>query len=140
MTIKTFVIIEQGGRFLLIREAAKKWRGKWFLPGGKADLNENPIEAAKREVKEEAGCDVVIQGIVYIRYREKLFSKHLSLFYSAKITGGGIKTTADRHSLEVKWFSYDEIKSLPVRQKLLELLIHSQPEKAMPAENFKLYV
>lgn len=139
MIIKSFVIIEDNGYFLLIREAAKKWKGKWFFPGGKMDLDETPVEAAKREVLEEAGCEVDIQGIVYIRYHEKLFNKQLSLFFCAKIKRGELKKKADKHSLDVKWFSLKEIKALPVRQKLLDVLINYQGKKAMPVENFKFY-
>lgn len=139
MIIKSFVLIEEDGYFLLIREAAKKWRGKWFLPGGTTKVGEDPIDAGVREVKEEAGCDIKIKGIFYIRLHERLFNKQISIFYCAKIVGGKIKAKADKHSLEVKWFSYNEIRSLPVRQKLHDILINYQPKKTMSPENFKLY-
>ncbi len=140
MIIKSFVLIHENGRFLLIREAAKKWRGKWFLPGGKIFINESPTEAAIREVKEEAGCDVLLKGIFYIRYHERLFNKQLSLFYHAKISGGKIKTKADKHSLEVKWFTDDQIKSLPMRQKLMEIIKSFKAGNSMLPDNFKFYV
>ena len=91
------------------------------MPGEKANINEDPIFAGIREVKGEAGCDIKIKGLFYMRYHERLFNKQLSLFYSAKITGGKIKVKADKHSLEVKWFTYNEIRNLPVRQKLLDV-------------------
>ena len=139
MIIKSFVLIEEEGYFLLIREATKKWKGKWFLPGGKVVPGETPVQAGKREVKEEAGCEVSLKGLFYIRYHEKLFTKQISLFYCAKIVGGKIKVTPDRHSLEVKWFTYNEIKGLEVRQKLLDILINYHPKKMIPPENFKFY-
>src|ERR1044072_8573601 len=111
MVLKTFVIVEEEGYFLLIREAAKKWKGKWFLPGGKVDVGEEPATAAKREVKEEAGYEAELKGIVYIRYHERLFRKQLSIFYSAKITGGKLKTRANKHSIEARWFTYEQIRS-----------------------------
>lgn len=137
--LKTFVIVEDEGRFLLIREAAKKWNGKWFLPGGKVEVGEEAATAAKREVKEEAGYEVALKGIVYIRYHERLFRKQLSIFYCGKVTGGRLKTKSNKHSLEAKWFTYQQIKTLPLRQRLLEVLVKYQPKKAMPPENFRIY-
>lgn len=139
MILKSFVLIEDNSSFLLIREAAKKWRGKWFLPGGKVNPGETPVEAAIREVKEEAGCDVQIEGLFYIRYQEGLFKKQLSLFYCAKLLNSTLKIRADRHSLEVKWLRYSEIRILPLRQKLTEILVSYNPQKIMPPENFRFY-
>jgi ADP-ribose pyrophosphatase YjhB (NUDIX family) len=46
----------RGDRLLLVRETADEHR--WTLPGGWADVNENPAEAVAREVREEAGVQV----------------------------------------------------------------------------------
>ncbi len=139
MILKSFVLIEKAGRYLLIKEAAKKWEGKWFLPGGKVELNESPETAAHREVKEEAGCNITINGIFYFRYNHGFIDNYLALFYSATLVGEElIKTIADKHSLEVKWFTYDEIVKLPLRQKLLDILNSYQKDKVIPARNFKI--
>ena len=42
-------------RILLVLE---KSDGKWTLPGGWADVNESPSQGIRREVLEEAGCEV----------------------------------------------------------------------------------
>ena len=42
------------GRILLVREASD---GSWALPGGWADVNDSPAEAAMREVLEESGFE-----------------------------------------------------------------------------------
>ncbi len=43
-----------GRRYLLIRHRA----GHWDFPKGHAEAQEEPLEAAKRELKEEAGVDL----------------------------------------------------------------------------------
>jgi 8-oxo-dGTP diphosphatase len=137
MIFKSFVLIEKEGKYLLIREAAAKWNGKWFLPGGKVEPGEKPEDAAHREVKEEAGCDIQIDGIFYFRYNEGFLDRYLAFFFAATIIGDSIKTYADKHSLEVKWYTYDEIKSLPVRQKMLEIIDSYRKEATIPVRNFK---
>ena len=137
MIFKSFVLIEKEGRYLLIREAAAKWKGKWFLPGGKVDPGEKPEDAAYREVREEAGCSIRLNGIFYFRYNEGFLDRYLAFFFSADIIGDQIKTFADKHSLEVKWFTYEEIISLPARQKMLEIIDSYRKSAIIPINNFK---
>ncbi len=138
MILKSFVLIEKEGLYLLIREAAIKWKGKWFLPGGKVEEAETPEEAAHREVTEEAGCDISIDGIFYFRYSKGFMDNYLAIFFSAKQVGESIKTYADKHSLEAKWFTLDEIKGLPVRQKLVDIISRYDKTKILPVTNFKI--
>jgi len=140
MIIKSFVLIGENGQLLLIREAAKKWRGKWFLPGGKTLINESPADTATREVKEETGYHITLKGIFFIRYTEKFFHGQLSLFYQARISGGKLKTEADKHSLEAKWFDPDKLRSLPTRQKLSDILAGFKAGGILLPENFKVNV
>ncbi|MBA2612168.1 MAG: NUDIX hydrolase [Bacteroidetes bacterium] len=124
---------------MLIKEAAKKWGGKWFLPGGKVELNETPENAAHRETKEEAGCDITINGIFYFRYDHSFLDNYLSIFFAATIVGEEIlKQIADKHSLEVKWFTYVEIAKLPLRQNLLDVIKSYDKSTLIPVNNFKI--
>lgn len=56
------VVIKKDDKYLLIEELRQ---GKVFLniPAGHVDPRETPIEAAKREAKEESGLDVTLTGI-----------------------------------------------------------------------------
>src|SRR3989344_7747445 len=51
-------ILEKDGKILLIREADPgPDQNKWSHPAGWIDVGENPIDAVKREAKEESGYD-----------------------------------------------------------------------------------
>ena len=53
------VIVFRGDEILLVRRGKPPNQGQWSLPGGGQDLGETVFEAARREVAEEAGIDMV---------------------------------------------------------------------------------
>lgn len=55
--------MERGGRVLLARRpVGKRHAGLWELPGGKFLPGESPLDAARRELAEELGVEVVATG------------------------------------------------------------------------------
>lgn len=74
------------GRVLILKrpETNRSFPGKWSLVAGKIEEGEKPIEAAKREIKEEtqidvAGSDAVLRPI-YVREGNVLFKVYPFLF------------------------------------------------------------
>src|SRR5258707_4199864 len=72
-----FGIIEYKNRFVLIEKARGPFKGKWDLPGGKAEFGEKPEGALFREIEEETGLkiksSVLFKAVSYI-YKYKLKS------------------------------------------------------------------
>jgi ADP-ribose pyrophosphatase YjhB (NUDIX family) len=126
-------------KYLLIQEAKKEWSGKWFLPGGQVKEGETPETAAHREVREEAGCDVLLHGIFYLKYSKKTFTDQLAVFYAASLVGEEIlKQQPDKHSLTVKWFGPEEIEHLSYRDNLARIMKLYDKNKLIPVANFTI--
>lgn len=54
------VVVRDAVRFVLVNESRD--RG-WYLPAGRVDHGETLIAGARREVREEAGLEVELDGI-----------------------------------------------------------------------------
>lgn len=137
MRLKGFVLMERDGRYLLIKEAAAKWGGKWFLPGGSIESHETLEEGTRREVMEEAGCEVELVSVILVKKGEGFFNKKTSVFFYGTMTGDRIKTVADKESLEVRWVTYEELDGLPLRQKLKKIIeLYRSHRDFIPAASF----
>lgn len=65
--IKTSVvacIIDDQDRVLLTRRCIEPFCGQWVMPGGKIDHGEPLLKALHREVREEVGIEVHIDGLL----------------------------------------------------------------------------
>jgi len=62
------MLFDEGGAVLLIRFVVMRPDGEflfWALPGGEIEAGETEIEAAARELREELGIGVKVEGPVY---------------------------------------------------------------------------
>ena len=56
-------LIEKAGQVLIAqRPEGKHLASKWEFPGGKVELDEEPEAALIREIREELGCEIVLQS------------------------------------------------------------------------------
>ena len=99
------VILKKDGKYLLVQEAKEKCYQKWNVPAGHLDFNESIEQGAVREIKEETGCDVELNGILYIANRILEDDIFVMIIFSTKLINENIQYEI----LDVQWFSYDEI-------------------------------
>lgn len=57
------ILRDAAGRILLVKPTYKPG---WDLPGGMAEANESPDDAARRELREEIGLDVTLQRLLIV--------------------------------------------------------------------------
>lgn len=116
------VVIEKDGKYLLVQEAKESCRGKWNLPAGHLDPNETILAGAKREAKEETGCEVELTGVCQIGSRVLEDGVFVSVIFTSKLLSEEIAFDTSE-ILDVKWFSYDEIVAMKseIRNEVLML-------------------
>ena len=103
--LDTRAAIFEDGKILLVQES----NGKWSLPGGWCDVNVSVGENTVKEVKEEAGLDVIPEKIIAIQDRAKhnlpVYAYGIcKIFVQCTVTGGhfvqNIETTGYRYFAE----------------------------------------
>ena len=62
--VSVHAAVFRGDRVLLGRRAHEPGRGRWSVPGGAIELGETIHDAARREVREECGVEIEIEGVV----------------------------------------------------------------------------
>ena len=103
------VLVRRDGDLVLVRRAIQPAIGRWSFPSGYVDRNEVVEDAARREVEEETGLDVRLDGFVGL-YSSSDSPVVLAVF-SAVITGGELQ--AGQEAQEVGTFALEELPPLP---------------------------
>jgi ADP-ribose pyrophosphatase YjhB (NUDIX family) len=98
-------VVSVGGRVLLCRRAIEPRKGLWTLPAGYLEENETPEDGARREAREEALCEIVIEGLLGVYSVTRL--SQVQLMYRARLDVE--QFGAGEESLEVKLFAWDDI-------------------------------
>ena len=99
----------------------------WLSVGGHIELDEDPNQAAIREVRQEVGLDIELVGdvpqfeeedykelippIFLNRHRINPTHEHVTLTYLAKSETDEINPSKTEVSRELRWFSREEIES-----------------------------
>jgi 8-oxo-dGTP diphosphatase len=97
------VLIEEDGQVLLGRRSGSYGAGKWGLPMGFIEFDEDFLTAAMREVKEETGLDVEIRSILSVVSNFLSPRLHtLAIILLARVIGGEPCAADDLEALQ--WF------------------------------------
>ena len=97
------VLIEEDGSVLLGRRSGGYGRGKWGLPMGFIEYDEDFLTGAIREVKEETGLDVEIRSILSVVSSFLSPTLHtLAIVLLARVLGGELRAADDLAT--VAWF------------------------------------
>lgn len=87
--VVAFAVVRDGGHWLMLRHR-RHGRVHWEIPGGHVDAGESLEDAARREVLEETGVDVVVRGLLGTLVHEwaERRSRWLTTFFDAAPAGG----------------------------------------------------
>jgi 8-oxo-dGTP diphosphatase len=117
-----FALIEKELRMLLVRRGKDPFAGRWAIPGGFMEMDEPAETAARRELREETGLEIV-GAVEPIGFFEKPGrdprGRTITLAYAAVIRAGRHEIKGADDAAEAAWvdvngpldlaFDHDEI-------------------------------
>ncbi|MFI7357475.1 NUDIX hydrolase [Streptomyces avidinii] len=117
----TAVVRDDAGRLLIIH---KTDNDLWALPGGGHDIGESIGDTVVREVEEETGITVEIDGIsgLYtdpqhvLAYDDGEVRQQFSICFRAHPTGGSLRTSSE--SKEVRWMDPADLDDLDIHPSM----------------------
>lgn len=131
----TAVVRDRVGDILLQKRVDNQL---WALPGGVIDIGETVAQAVLREVKEETGLDVEITRLVgiysdphhVIEYSDGEVRQQFSICFETAIRGGRLASSSE--STEVRFFSINELDSLPMHPSMRLRIQHALERRDSP--------
>jgi ADP-ribose pyrophosphatase YjhB (NUDIX family) len=98
-------------KILLVKEGKGPQNGLWGLPKGSVDEGELPQLAVKRELREECGIDVEVQGLVGLR--ECLIKETPAIFIAYLVNSINPVIEIDNDEItDYGWFELQDFEAL----------------------------
>lgn len=113
VTVICGAVLEKDRKILMVQEKKPYCYGKWNLPTGKLELNKSILQNTVKEVKEETGYDVKLIDLIGVYNYISSRSQNLTRFqFRCKIIGGE-ESFPKEELLAIKWFTKEEIDTMP---------------------------
>ncbi|MFF8455831.1 NUDIX domain-containing protein [Streptomyces albidoflavus] len=117
----TAVVQDDAGRLLVIH---KTDNDLWALPGGGHDIGERVADTVVREVEEETGIRVQVEGLVglytdpdhVLEYDDGEVRQQFSICFRARPVGGRLRTSSE--SKEVRWVDASDLNALTIHPSM----------------------
>lgn len=110
------VNVVKDGHYLFLKRKSELGTDTWCSPGGKMDWGEEIIECALRELREEAGEDLIISDPVFYCITNDFFEKEQQHFITINVIadyvgGEPVINEPDKFS-DIGWFHQEELDDL----------------------------
>lgn len=109
--VAVVAFVTEGDHVLLVKRLNEPGRGKWALPAGFVDADEDPQAAVCRETEEETGLQIEADAILDVLHRpDREGLADIIIAYAAHPVGGAICAGDDAD--EAGWFPIDDLPEI----------------------------
>ena len=98
------VVLDERRRVMLLNHEFRTGSG-WGIPGGFLERGEQPLEALRRELREEVGVEVDAAEIINVRTLRK--PQQVEIHFRCRARGGERATPQSMEINSVGWFDAD---------------------------------
>jgi ADP-ribose pyrophosphatase YjhB (NUDIX family) len=127
-------VVWKGERILLIRRGREPRRGGWSLPGGAQETGETLKAALARELREEAGIEIEVTGLldaldsIQRDGQGRVLYHYMIVDYAAEWRSGEARAGAD--ATEAAWFTPAEAETLGLWDETLRVIRLAAAQRA----------
>jgi ADP-ribose pyrophosphatase YjhB (NUDIX family) len=102
------VLIEKQNKLLFLQRNHEPWKGSWMVPAGYVEADEDPRDAARREVLEETGLYVELGALPHVYYFSDVPRGNgvVIVYQAEKISG---ELLINHESTAANYFAWHEI-------------------------------
>lgn len=109
------IMHDEKNKKILLNKEFRLALGDWVynFPAGLIDEGEEPIESARRELKEETGLDLLtVNDILPLSYSAIGFANETNLCIVGVANGTFSKSSSTVEEIKAGWYTKDEVKKL----------------------------
>lgn len=115
-------MVDEAGRFLLVRRANPPAQGKWSIPGGRVEAGETGEQAVVRELLEETGVPgEVVREVGSVRRGAPSGGTYVIRDFQIAVAPGAAVTAGD-DAADARWFTPSELAHLDTSEGLVDAL------------------
>ena len=100
------VVLDDRRRVMLLQHEFRTGSG-WGIPGGFLERGEQPLEALRRELREETGVELDAAEIINVRTLNK--PQQVEIHFRCRMRGGERATPQSMEINSVGWFDADRL-------------------------------
>lgn len=126
--IVIFTIRDGRLKLLLIKRGGEPYQGRWALPGGFVEMDEDLEASARRELEEETGVSGVYLEQLYTFGRPDRDPRErvITVAYYALIPSDQVRLQAATDAEAVGWFAFEELPPLAFDHDEIVTMAHQR--------------
>lgn len=105
------IVLDKDDRILLQLRNKSPEAGRWSIPGGRVEFMETVETAIVRELKEELGIDVVVEGLLCVtNHIVPVDNAHwVSPAYLVRVVAGEAENLEPESTRRMQWFPFSDL-------------------------------